>query len=260
MDQGRSEIGFYSKLPDAVKSKSGAPADVPVNQTTKMFTPGFIDRIVNPNVSDVKSTETFKTRAEGRMILLTSTFKDKSEASTNTVKRVGEAQIVKKPGRKTITSRERRKLKIYDIPKEVCKHDLFLPLNSLWNQYIESLLTGKNPRKTGSELLQSNDARQQQQLLNKLIKADMHGARMRVERSKCPNFIGISGIVAQETKNVFKIITKQDKMAVVPKLGCVFALELESGAECLIYGDQFAFRASDRASRKFKTKPSIALS
>lgn len=33
-----------------------------------------------------------------------------------------------------------------------------------------------------------------------------------VSRSKCPSYIGVSGILLQETKNAFKIITKDDKL------------------------------------------------
>ena len=33
-----------------------------------------------------------------------------------------------------------------------------------------------------------------------------------VSRSKCPSYVGTSGILLQETKNAFKIITKDDKL------------------------------------------------
>lgn len=33
-----------------------------------------------------------------------------------------------------------------------------------------------------------------------------------VARSKCPTYIGVSGIVAQETENVFKIITPNNAL------------------------------------------------
>ena len=74
----------------------------------------------------------------------------------------------------------------------------------------------------------------------KLVKADYHGAiitgtfhllytvlgyqihfstipfivmhEFLVSKSKCPGYVGLSGILLQETKNVFKIITKQDEI------------------------------------------------
>lgn len=46
----------------------------------------------------------------------------------------------------------------------------------------------------------------------RLLRADYHGAYITVTRSKCPSLIGISGIVIQETRNVFKIITRNDRL------------------------------------------------
>ncbi|XP_061132080.1 ribonuclease P protein subunit p29 isoform X4 [Syngnathus typhle] len=45
----------------------------------------------------------------------------------------------------------------------------------------------------------------------KLLKADFHGAIITVVRSKCPSYVGTTGILIQEFKHVFKMITKQDK-------------------------------------------------
>ncbi|KAJ2358365.1 enolase-phosphatase E1 [Coemansia sp. RSA 2618] len=172
---------------------------------------------------------------------------------TSKLDKIGESGIVKKSGRKKITAKEKRQLKIYDIPEEARRFELFLPLHRLWSKYISSLL-GDNDI-TGLIA----DSKQQQQLFGRLIKADLHGAKLAVERSKCPNFVGISGIVAQETKNAFKIITEDDRLVVVPKARCVFALQLPSNDQCLIYGDQFMYRASERASKKFKAKPTVDL-
>lgn len=33
-----------------------------------------------------------------------------------------------------------------------------------------------------------------------------------VTKSKCPSYVGITGIILQEFKHVFKIITKEDKL------------------------------------------------
>ncbi|KAJ2501025.1 RNase P/RNase MRP complex subunit [Coemansia sp. RSA 1972] len=183
------------------------------------------------------------------MLLLTNPFKDK----TSKLGKIGDAGIGKKGGRKKITAKEKRQLKIYDIPEEARRYELFLPLHRLWTKYINSLF---GDRDIASQLA---DAKQQQQALGRLIKADLHGAKLAVERSKCPNFVGISGIVAQETKNAFKLITPDDRLVVVPKTRCVFALELSPDSQCLIYGDQFMYRASERAAKKFKPKPTVDL-
>ncbi|KAJ2486089.1 RNase P/RNase MRP complex subunit [Coemansia sp. RSA 2050] len=227
-------IGFYSQLPNSVKTRSGHPTTVPVDEATKKFTPIFVEKSVNASLSDIAATTAYKTRVEGRQLLLTNSFKDTPKALLPKGK----------SSRRTITAKERRALRIYEIPREAQKHACFVPLHRLWTQYIAGVIGDK----TG------------EQMLGRLMRADMHGAQLTVARAKCPNYVGVSGIVAQETKNVFRVITKDDKLATVPKAHCVFALELPSpSTRCLVYGSQFAFRPSDRASKKFKPKPTVDL-
>lgn len=46
----------------------------------------------------------------------------------------------------------------------------------------------------------------------RLLKADFHGSCLTIQRSKCPSYVGVSGIVLQETRNTFKIITQEDQV------------------------------------------------
>ncbi|KAJ2684663.1 RNase P/RNase MRP complex subunit [Coemansia spiralis] len=187
-----SEIGFYSQLPNAIKTRSGHPTTVPVDATTNKFTPLFVEKSVNPTQSDIAAATAFKTRVEGRQLLLTNSFKDKPKT------------LKKSAGRKTVTAKERRALRIYEIPSEAQKYANFLPLHRLWSQYIAGVVGDK----TG------------EQMLGRVMRADMHGAQLSVTRAKCPNYVGVSGIVAQETKNVFRIITTDDRLLTVPKAYC----------------------------------------
>ncbi len=72
------------------------------------------------------------------------------------------------------------------------------------------------------------------------MKADFHGAKIKgtpflllflikfvVERSKCPNLVGISGILIQETENTMKVVTEDN----------------------LLKGNFFLFRKRKRCSR-----------
>lgn len=65
----------------------------------------------------------------------------------------------KKDGK--LTAREKRRLKVYDIPKEAHQYKLFEPLSQLWQGYMSKLLS------QGSVNFEQ-----------KLIKADFHGATM----------------------------------------------------------------------------------
>ncbi|KAJ2741840.1 RNase P/RNase MRP complex subunit [Coemansia sp. BCRC 34301] len=229
-DNSAENIGFYTPLPTNMRTRSGAPLDVPLDSSLK-FANRFVAQSINTEISDIRAQSTFKDRVEGRQLLLTNSYKEPPEKNG------------KVNGRKRITAKERRALGIYDIPADAQKYALFVPLHQLWSQYVGGITGGW----TGD------------QLLGRVMRADMHGALLTVTRARCPNYVGIRGIVAQETKNAFRIITQADRLVTVPKAHCVFTLSLPSGTQCVIYGDQFAFRASDRASRKFKPKPSIEL-
>ncbi|NWJ05068.1 RPP29 protein, partial [Crypturellus undulatus] len=150
----------------------------------------------------------------------------------------------KKP--KGFTAKERRELRLFEIEPEQRRYALYLPLHELWKQYIRDLCYGLKP-----------DA-QPQMVQGKLLKADLHGAIVTVTKSKCPSYVGITGIILQEMKYVFKIITKEDKLKVVPKLNNVFRLEID-GFISYIYGSKFQFRASERSAKKFKLKGTIDL-
>ncbi|NXP69111.1 RPP29 protein, partial [Chloropsis cyanopogon] len=158
---------------------------------------------------------------------------------------------------KGFTAKQRRELRLFEIEPEqqrqglkcltcVVKYAIFLPLHELWKQYIRDLCHGLKP-----------DA-QPHMIQSKLLKADLHGAIVTVTKSKCPSYVGITGIILQEFKHVFKIITKEDKLKVVPKLNNVFSLELD-GFISYIYGSKFLLRASERSAKKFKLKGTIDL-
>ncbi|XP_057890100.1 ribonuclease P protein subunit p29 isoform X1 [Melospiza melodia melodia] len=147
---------------------------------------------------------------------------------------------------KGFTAKQRRELRLFEIEPEQQRYAIFLPLHELWKQYIRDLCHGLKP-----------DA-QPHMIQSKLLKADLHGAIVTVTKSKCPSYVGITGIILQEFKHIFKIITKEDKLKVVPKLNNVFSLELD-GFISYIYGSKFLLRASERSAKKFKLKGTIDL-
>lgn len=152
----------------------------------------------------------------------------------------------KKKKSKGLSARQRRELRLFEIKPEQQRYDLFLPLHELWKQYIRDLCNGLKPD-TQPQMIQA-----------KLLKADLHGAIVSVTKSKCPSYVGVTGILLQETKHVFKIITKEDRLKVIPKLNCVFTVELE-GFTSYIYGSKFQLRSSERSAKKFKAKGTIDL-
>nr|ACO09747.1 Ribonuclease P protein subunit p29 [Osmerus mordax] len=147
---------------------------------------------------------------------------------------------------KGLNARQRREMKVFQLKPEHHKYLLFMPLHGLWKQYIVDLCNGLKPN-SNPQLIQQ-----------RLLKADFHGAIMTVVRSKCPSYVGTSGILVQELKHVFKIITKEDRLKVIPKRNSVFAVEI-NGFVSHIYGSKFELRSSQRSAKKFKVKGTIDL-
>ncbi|KAJ1953626.1 RNase P/RNase MRP complex subunit [Dispira parvispora] len=100
-------------------------------------------------------------------------------------------QQKKKPG---LNSKQRRALRIYELPKDCQKYSNFVPLHVLWQEYMRTLVENLAPA----------------QQAQRLSSADFHGAIITVIKSKCPSLVGTRGIVVQETKNLLRIITPDD--------------------------------------------------
>uniref|UniRef100_A0A8C8TTW8 Ribonuclease P protein subunit p29 n=1 Tax=Peromyscus maniculatus bairdii TaxID=230844 RepID=A0A8C8TTW8_PERMB len=137
---------------------------------------------------------------------------------------------------KGLTAKQRRDMRLFDINPEQQRYSLFLPLHELWKQYIRDLCSGLKPDTPCPQLLLS----------------------FVVTKSKCPSYVGVTGILLQETKHVFKIITKEDHLKVIPKLNCVFTIEMD-GFISYIYGSKFQLCSSERSAKKFKVKGTIDL-
>lgn len=157
-----------------------------------------------------------------------------------------------------LSSRQKRALCLYDIPKNSAKYNIYEPLHRMWISYIQEILGTGEIKGAGAA---------------KLVSADYHGAELEVVRSRCVGRVGVRGIVVRDLRGVFEVVTREDKVKVVPKEGTVFRFvvprkmeteeqvgdeekEEEKGKEKTLifelHGDQFQYRAADRANKKFK--------
>ncbi|CAG8977164.1 hypothetical protein HYALB_00003385 [Hymenoscyphus albidus] len=178
----------------------------------------------------------------------------------------------KKQKPKPLSSREKRALCLYDIPKSNQKYSIYEPLYRMWIGYIQEVLdiSRSLPISSGTAA--------------KLCSADYHGALLTVTRSRCVSRVGVEGIVVKDMKHAFEIVTKNDEVKLLPKEGTIFKFVIpipepkkegvseedsektpEDGTpeeegkkqEDLVFelhGDQFIYRASDRANRKFRPR------
>eukprot|EP00794_Sanderia_malayensis_P017429 gene17429-19173_t len=107
-----------------------------------------------------------------------------------------------------LSAKEKRELGLYKIPKEKQRYESFVPLHKLWTDYMKTLI--------GIYAARSNITLKTVE--NKLLKADYHGAFLEVASSKCRTYLNTMGIVIKETKNMFYIITEEDK---VKEISCI---------------------------------------
>jgi len=218
--------------------------------------------------------------------------KAKSEREKRKIanKRRRSGRIVKVPGQAGPSAKDLGK----PLVKGHVSYDLMEPLHRLWLGYISELLglplrdatnanqvvgntsTTATPSETQSiPHTETQHVRTVQALEDgisltkmqgwqaKLVKADFHGCKIEVKRAKHPSLVGLAGIVVQETENTFRIVTAKNAIKVTPKenVTYTFSLPLESAdSEPMkdlrfdLHGGNFAFRGSDRASKKFKAK------
>lgn len=214
-----SKIPAEEAMHFCIKPQSSAKA--------KAFVNAFLKRCM-PRLSNEAIQEKFSRKA---LLLKHALKKEKKKKKRET---------------KTLSAKERSELKIFEIKPEQQRYELFLPLHELWKQYIRDLCCGLKPNA------------QPLMVQSKLLKADFHGALITVVKSRCPSYVGATGIILQEMKHIFKIITKENKLKVIPKSNSVFSVEID-GFVSYIYGSKFQFRASERSARKFKVRGSIDL-
>ena len=129
---------------------------------------------------------------------------------------------------------------IKNLKKEKMNYDNLISLNKMWQEYMTELM---------------NNTNNEENILNKMLKADLHGAILTVISSTNKNNIGISGIVIFESRRTFNILTKKNEIKTILKQGCIFETLLEfNNMKILIYGDNFIFKSAERTKIKFKPK------
>ena len=121
--------------------------------------------------------------------------------------------------------------------------DAMKPVHELWVDYINAL------RST----VQRVSATHQHQLRDKVMRADLHGALIRVVRSRNATVVGTCGYVLVESKMAFQVVTRQNAIRLIPKLHTVFDV-YHPTAIFRFYGDHLLMRAAERSIRKFKSR------
>lgn len=103
---------------------------------------------------------------------------------------------------KFLSARKRLYLELGKVDhKSQIKYSNLLPLNQLWLSYMRKVLGVES----FTSIPENSNNPNWENVNQQLIKADFHGAKISIEKSKCPTLVGLTGIVIQDTKNTFRI-------------------------------------------------------
>ena len=248
------------------------------------------DLLSKAHPPDIAST-TFTEKVLHKSLFLRPTSPDPTSQDARAQRRLQRLRKAERKKRrqkpKPLSAKEKRISGIYDIPKEQQKYAIYVPLHSMWVQYMWEVLGIEEGKQT---FVTAQGAG------SKLVSADYHGAELTVVRSRCVGMVGLEGIVVKDTKFTFQIITARNQLksefmemkpthdnytdhaSAIPKKHTVFRFEipqpsqpsndnvetvLEKQAGGLtqlpalqfeLYGSQFEHRAPDRATKKFKQR------
>ena len=141
--------------------------------------------------------------------------------------------------------RKPRSMKFYiHSPLQKVQFKNYEHLHTLWKSYIAELLTDCRDAKTMQELL---------------LKADLHGAMLRVVQSKSARVKGLCGIVIAESKNMFQLLTSNDRIIKVAKKNSVFEI-IYLQFRITIFGNQFCIKPGFRLTKKYsKYIPTLSM-
>ncbi|XP_037068220.1 ribonuclease P protein subunit p29-like [Pollicipes pollicipes] len=156
----------------------------------------------------------------------------------------------------SLTSRSRRELGLHKLSRTGLKFDNYLPLNDMWSQYMRhylnlDVLLGQGFR------AEPWDSRTEHCLLQ-VCRADYHGALLRVLRSRCASYRGVSGLVLLETRGTFQLITPDNRLKLIPKEHSIFETSVD-GFKIRLFGNNLLTRPVGRGMKKLKAKKTIEL-
>uniref|UniRef100_A0A2A4IWV8 Ribonuclease P protein subunit p29 n=1 Tax=Heliothis virescens TaxID=7102 RepID=A0A2A4IWV8_HELVI len=153
----------------------------------------------------------------------------------------------RKPNKKKVrclTRIEKKSLGFYNIPRNEVKYSDVLPLNEIWQNYMKDLLELDKP-------VPDYTSKAWEAFTQTLFKADFHGSILNVVRSKCPSYVGKCGICIMDTRNTFKIVSKDNITTTIPKRECVFEMHLGT-QKVTLFGKHLCVRPAERSTKKIK--------
>jgi ribonuclease P protein subunit POP4 len=155
-------------------------------------------------------------------------------------------QKPKKKKSKNLTRKEKNALGFYSIPRNGVKYNDVLPMYDIWLGYMNTILETDKP------ILDCN-TKGWDNFTQSIYKADFHGSMLGVVRSKCPSYVGKKGICIMDTRNTFKIVSKDNVVTTIPKKDCVFDMIFKQ-FKVTLFGKHLCVRPAERSTKKVKNQ------
>lgn len=153
----------------------------------------------------------------------------------------------------------KKNLRMYKLNKdEKLDYQKYEKMNELWKGYVYSCLSTclSKSMNSSKEITYSLN---EENILNCLKQIDYHGCILTVTKSTSKYHVGIRGIVLQDKKNIFVLLTKENTIKLVPKLGSLFEFELINDCKITVVGSNMCIRPEMRTTKhaKIKTKKNL---
>lgn len=179
-------------------------------------------RLILENPKRLKRKKSWKHQTEEN-VKLTEKKKIANQTSFNQAngqERGKEKKSAKEKGKKSISK------------GEIKKWVVALELHSIWQEYMQKLMAKSTEK------------------LVSWLRADWQGAKIKIIKSiSQPTLVLLDSlIITRETKNLFHVIDKNDKMTQVFKKGLVFQID-----KTRLFGDHLLMAPATRSTKKFKS-------
>uniref|UniRef100_A0A182PC54 Ribonuclease P protein subunit p29 n=1 Tax=Anopheles epiroticus TaxID=199890 RepID=A0A182PC54_9DIPT len=146
--------------------------------------------------------------------------------------------------KKKLSRKEIKELGLYTLPHDTIKYKDAQKLHRMWCGYFNTLFPA-------NECPDVTEGRYNT-IVASLLKADYHGAKIHIVRSKQPSVVGMKGIVVLDTKGTFKMVSKDDKLRTIPKNDSQFEV-FTNDKVVTIFGKHLNVRPAERSVKKMKT-------
>ncbi len=87
-----------------------------------------------------------------------------------------------------------------------------------------------------------------------ILSHELIGLTVKVVKSTYSGYVGIEGLVIDETMKTIRIMSNEGKIKVIPKDCCIFRFKLPTGIIVEVEGNHLVGRPEDRAKRVIKKR------